>query len=189
MKDNDYPNPRLIFPNFLKTEPDNYHGKIDTTFYQSKSSEEYSMDHTEKVVIGSEKGTTFPTKIGNTICNALIDTGATRCCISEKYYEKLQLAKIHLLQNVNVRSATGSNLAPIGLINCTFELGGTKFNCDFIVCRNLTRPLIMRRYFLIQNHISVRYSKNGKCILDHKQQEFVASLSVEDKLQISRCSC
>ena len=143
------------------------------------------MDHTEEVIIGSEQGMTFCTKIGTTICNALIDTGATRCCIGEKYYKKLQLAKIHLLQNVNVRSATGSNLDPIGLINCTFELGGTKFNCDFIVCKNLTRPLILGRHFLLQNHISVRYSENGKCILDHKQQELVASLSVEDKSQLS----
>ena len=83
------------------------------------------------------------------MCNALIDTGATRCCISEQYYMKLQLAKIHLLQNINVRSATGSNLAPIGLVNCIFELGGTKFNGDFIVCKNLTRPLILGRDFLI----------------------------------------
>ena len=90
-----------------------------------------------------------------------------------------------MLQNVNVRSATGSNLAPIGLINCTFELGGTKFNGDFIVCKNLTTPLILGRDFLIQNHISVRYSENGKCILDYKQQELVASLSVEDKPQLS----
>ena len=90
-----------------------------------------------------------------------------------------------MLQYVNVRSATGSNLAPIGLINCTFELGGTKFNCDFIVCRNLTRPLILGRDFLIQNHISLRYSENGKCILDHQQQELIASLSAEDKCQLS----
>ena len=142
------------------------------------------MDHTEEVIIGLEQGMTFPTKIGTTICNALIDTGATRCCISEKYYRKLQLTKINLLQNVNVRSATGSNLAPIGLINCTFELGGTKFNSHFIVCKNLTRPLILGRDFPIQNHISVRYSENGKCILDHKQQELVASISVETKPQL-----
>ena len=90
-----------------------------------------------------------------------------------------------MLQNVNIRSATGSYQATIGLINCTFELGGTKFNCDFIVCRNLTRPLILGRDFLIQNHISVRYCENGKCILDHKQQELVASISVETKPQLS----
>ena len=81
------------------------------------------------------------------MCNALIDTGATRCCMSEKYYKKLQLAKIHLLQNVNVRSATGSNLAHVGLVNCTFELGGTKFSGDFIVCKNLTRAPYIRKRF------------------------------------------
>ena len=53
--------------------------------------------------------------MGTTVCNALIDTGATRCCISEEYYRKLQLMKNNLLLNFNVRSATGSNLAPIGL--------------------------------------------------------------------------
>ena len=109
-------------------------------------------------------------KLGTTICNALIDIGATRCCISEEYYRKLQLSKIHLLQNVIVRSATVSNLAPIGLVNCTFVLGDTTLNCDIIVCKNLTRPIILGRDFLIKNHISVRYSENGKCILDHKEQ-------------------
>ena len=106
-------------------------------------------NHTEEVTIGTEQGTMFPTKIGTTMRNALRDTGATRSCMSEKYYKKLQLAKIHLLQNINVKSATGSNLAPMGLVNCTFELGRTKFRSDFIVCKTLTRPLILGRDFLI----------------------------------------
>ena len=84
-----------------------------------------------------------------------------------------------------MRSATGSHLAPIGLVNCTFVLGDTTFNCDFIVCKNLTRPLILRRDFLIKNHISVRYSEDGKCILDYKQQEVVASVSMEMRPHLS----
>ena len=133
-----------------------------------------------------EQGTTFPTKMGTTVCKALIDTGATRCCISEEYYRKLELSKIRLLQNVNLRSATDSNLAPIGLVNCTFVLGDTTFNCDFIVCKNLTRPLILGRDFLIMNHISVRYSENGKCILDYKKrQESVAAVNVEMRPYLS----
>ena len=84
-----------------------------------------------------------------------------------------------------MRSATGSNLAHIGLVNCTFVLGDTIFNCDFIVCKNLTRPLILGRDFLIQNHISVRYSENGRCILDHKQQELVAAVNIEMKPHLS----
>ena len=166
-------------------EPDIHLGKTDINSHQSKSPNESNINHTEEVIIGSEQGMTFPTKIGTTMCNALVDTGATRCCMNKKYYKRLQLTKIYLLQNVNVRSATGSNLAPVGLVNCTFELGETKFNSNFIVCKNLTRPLLLGRDFLMQNHVSVRYSENGKCILDYKQQELIASLSVQNKPQLN----
>ena len=86
-----------MFPSFLSNDKlDHYHEDIQVTIGQSESSNECKIDHTEEVIIGSEQGTTFPTKIGTTICNALIDTGATRCCISEKYYKKLQMTKINL---------------------------------------------------------------------------------------------
>ena len=78
------------------------------------------INSTEEEVIGSEQGTTFQTKVGSTLCNALIDTGATRSCMSESYYKTLQLNSIHSLANTCVRSATGSNLSPLGIINCTF---------------------------------------------------------------------
>ena len=113
------------------------------------------INHTEEVIIGTEQGTTFPTKIGTLICNALIDTGTTRSCISEKYYQNLPSTRIHHLRNISIRSATGSNLTPLGMINCSFELGKIRFNSNLIVCRNLTRPLILGRDFLIQNHIMV----------------------------------
>ena len=103
----------------------------------------------------------------------------------QEILQKLQLAKIHLLQNINVKLATGSNLAPVGFVNCSLELGKARFRSDFIVCKNLTRPLILGRDFLIQNHVSVRYSENGRCILDCQQQELIASLNVEDKHQLS----
>ena len=59
-----------------------------------------------------------------------------------------------------------------------------EFNSEFIVCKNLTRPLILGRDFLIQNHVSVRYSENGKCILNYQQQELIAYLNVENKPQM-----
>ena len=144
-----------------------------------------NINHTEEVVIGSEQGTTFPAKIGTSVCNALIETSATRSCISEKYYQKLSLTKIQFMHNISVRSATGSNLTPIGLVNCSFELGRIKFNGDFIVCKNRIRPLILGRDFLIKNHVSVQYAENGKCILDYQQQELIASMNIENKPQLS----
>ena len=113
------------------------------------------IDRTEEVVIGADHGTTFPTELGTSVCHALSDTGAMRSCISKKYYQRLPLMKIQFVQNISVRSATGSNLTPIGLVNCSFELGKVKFNSDFIVCKNLPRPLILGRDFLIQNHVTV----------------------------------
>ena len=172
-----------LFPE--QKEPNIYSGKTDIISHKSKNLDESNINYSEEAVIRSEQGMTFPTKIATTKCNALIDTGATRSCMSEKYYKKLQLAKIHLLQNVNVKSATSSSLAPVGLVNCTFELGETEFSSDFIVCKNLTRPLVLGRDFLIQNHVSVRYSENGKCILNYQQQELIDSINVENKPQLS----
>ena len=143
------------------------------------------INNMEEVIIGTEQGMTFPTKIGTSMCNALIDTGDTRSCISEKYYQNLPSTKIHHLRNISVRSATGSNLTPLGPINCSFELGKIRFNSKLIVCRNLTRPLILGRDFLIQNHITVRYTDDGKCILNYQQHELIASIDVEDKPQLN----
>ena len=144
-----------------------------------------NINHTEEVVIGAEHGTTFPTQIGTSVCNALIDMGAMRSCISEKYYQSFLLTKIQFIQNISVRSATGSNLTPLGLINCSFELEKVKFNSDFIVCKNLTRPLILGRDFLLWNHVTVRYADDGKCILNYQQQELVASINIKNKPQLS----
>ena len=96
--------------------------------------------------------------------------------MSEAYYRTLCLNSICSLSNTCVRSATGSNLSPLGIVNCTFELGKTVFTNDFIVCQNLTRPLILGRDFLMRNRVTVRYSEYGKCILNCHQEELIATL-------------
>ena len=108
---------------------------------------DHEILHTEEVIIGTEQGTTFPTKIGTSICNALIDTGATKSCISESYYQQLPTIQMQKLSHVSVRSATGSNLTPLGIIHCSFELGKTTFTNSLIVCRNLTDPLYWEEIF------------------------------------------
>ena len=93
--------------------------------------------------------------------------------------------KMQKLNNISVKSTTGSNLTPLGMIHCSFELGNIRFHSNLIVCRNLTQPLILGRDFLLQHHITVCYAVNGKCVLDYQQQELVASIDIEDKPQIS----
>ena len=91
---------------------------------------------------------------------------------------------MQMLNHISVRSATGSNLTPLGVIHCSFELGKITFNNSLIVCRNLTHPLMLGRDFLIQHNITVRYAVDGKCILDYQQQELVDSTDVENKPQL-----
>ena len=64
-------------------EPDDF---LEKTFItcQPEDLNKSNVNHTEEVIIGSEEGMTFPTRIGTTMCNALIDTGAMRSCMSEK---------------------------------------------------------------------------------------------------------
>ena len=136
------------------------------------------------MIIGTEQGTTFPTRIGTSMCNALIDTSTTKSCISEKFYQQLPSIQIQKLNHISVRSATGSNLTPLGIIHYSFELGKITFTNSLIVCRNLTRPLILGRDFLLQHNIMVRYATSGKCILDYQQQELIASLDIENNPQL-----
>ena len=89
------------------------------------------------------------------------------------------------MSNIHVRSETGSNLTPLGIVDCTFELGKIAFTCDFIVCKNLTRPLILGQDFLMRNQVTVRYSKDRKCILDYHQEELIVSLEIENKPQLT----
>ena len=39
----------------------------------------------------------------------------------------------------------------------------------------------MGRDFLLQHNITVRYTANGKCILEYQQQELIASIDIENK--------
>ena len=112
------------------------------------------------------------------------NTSATRSCMCETYYKTLQLNNICSLSNTCVRSVTGSNLSPLGIVNCTFELGKTVFTNDFIVSQNLTRPLILGRDFLMRNQVTVRYLEDGKCILNYHQEELIATLDIASKPQL-----
>ena len=151
---------------------------VTTQPIENEIIEKEHIDSAEEVIIGSEQGTTFPTKVGSTICNALIDTSATKSCMSESYCKTLHLDSLHSVSNTHVKSATGSNLSPLGIVNCPLKLGNTTFVNDFIVCQNLTRPLILGKDFLMKNHITVRYAENGKCILKFQQEEMVAALDI-----------
>ena len=143
------------------------------------------MEIIKQLVIGTERGTTFPIDIQGSKCNALIDTGATRSCISEAYFKTLPQQNLKGLHRVAVRSASGSSSAPVGFMTCNITLGNKTFQHDFIVCKHLMRPLILGREFLYENELKVYYSKTGECKLDHKEEGLIATVDLQDELTLS----
>ena len=64
-------------------------------------------------------------------------------------------------------------------------LGNKTCQHDFVVCKHLMRPLILGRECLFKNELKVYYSKTGKCRLDYKQEELIATVDLEDELTLS----
>ena len=54
-----------------------YYSDVELKPFCHNCRERHTVEVIEQVIIGSERGTTFPTAIQGTKCNALIDTGAT----------------------------------------------------------------------------------------------------------------
>ena len=123
-------------------------------------------------------GATVPATLEHTLCNALVDTGVMRSCLSEEYYQQLLLPGLKPVHKLQVRTASGSSLCPTGTITCDFKLGKQPFSFEFIVCRGLSRPCILGLDFLRKYKIGIGWSPNGKFQLDLHQQVLVESVKV-----------
>ena len=115
----------------------------------------------------------MPATLEHTLCNALVDTGAMRSCLSEEYYQQLLLPGLKPVHKLQVRTASGSSLCPTGTITCDFKLGKQPFSFKFIVCRGLSRPCILGLDFLRKYKIGIGWSPNGRFQLDLHQQVLV----------------
>ena len=73
--------------------------------------------------MGSAMGATIPATFGQTKCNVAIDTGAMKSCMSQTYYQQLMLPSVRPIHTYQERSATGSNLCPLGITECEFKIG------------------------------------------------------------------
>ena len=120
----------------------------------------------------------MPATLEHTLCNALVDTGAMRSCLSEEYYQQLLLPGLKPVHKLQVRTASGSSLCPTGTIACDFRLGKQPFSFKFIICRGLSRPCILGLDFLRKYKIGIGWSPNGKFQWDLHQQVLVESVKV-----------
>ena len=132
----------------------------------------------ELVTVGTTVGATVPATLEHTLCNALVDTGVTRSCLSEEYSQQLLLPGLKPVHKLQVRTASGSSLCPTGTITCNFKLGKQLFSFEFIVCRGLSRPCILGLDFLRKHKIGIGWSPSGKFQFDFHQHVLVKSIKV-----------
>ena len=123
-------------------------------------------------------GATIPTTFGQTMCNVLIDTGAMKSCMTQTYYQQLMLSSMRPIHTYQVKSATGSNLYPLGITECEFKIGEKGYKNDFVVCKNLTTPCILGINFLRKHSIFAGWASEGKFKLITQQEFLVESLEV-----------
>ena len=92
-----------------------------------QNSNDSSSSRVELVTVGTTVGATVPATLEHKLCNALVDTGVTRSCLSEGYYQELLLPGIKPVHKLQVRTASGSSLCPTGTVTCNFKLGNSYF--------------------------------------------------------------
>ena len=66
-------------------------------------------------------------QIGKNSDIALVDTGAYCSCMSEESYHLHNTAPLRAICNINVKTASGTNLEPLGIAECNFKLGTTTY--------------------------------------------------------------
>ena len=130
------------------------------------------------VTVGNAMGATIPVAFGQTRCNVLIDTGAMKSCMSQTFYQQLMLPSMRNIYTYQVKSATGSNLCPMGITGYEFKIGDRGYKTYFVVCKNLTRPCILGIDFLRRHNIFAGWTAEGKFKLISQQEFLVESLEV-----------
>ena len=131
-----------------------------------------------EITLDNSKSAVIPAKIAQEQCKVLVDTGASRCCIREDYFNKIPGTSLSLLKGVRIRSATGRDLQTLGRAECTFTLGDRDYKMEFIVCKNLRRPAILGLDFLRQNRIGTTWTPTGTFALQRGEEILVESIEV-----------
>ena len=138
----------------------------------------FSNDRIMEITLDNTKSAVIPAKIAQEQCKVLVDTGASRCCIREDYFNKIPGTSLSLLKGVRIRSATGRDLQTLGRAECAFALGGRDYKMEFIVCKNLRRPAILGLNFLRQNRIGTTWTPTGTFALQRGEEILVESIEV-----------
>ena len=116
-------------------------------------------------VAGSAEGTVFPNSINETKINSLFDTGATKSVMSGEMYKRLKLGPLSTTRLPKVVRADGISLGAMGRISCEINIGKQTFKQTFLVCQNITRPVILGKDFARDNCAGVHWTEENTRML------------------------
>ena len=118
---------------------------------------------------------TFPVDIHNQKVNALYDTGAGCSLINYSMYEKLGM-NIDKGYQPTVKSSTGEDMGVLGQVTLTFKINDTPFIQSFIVCRHMTRHMILGTDFTATNFVGVIWTREGTQKMMHSNGKTIIEL-------------
>ena len=137
---------------------------------------------------GKTKGTTFKIKIKDLAFSSLFDTGTQVSCI--KYDTVSELGLLHQISDSStcIRTANGQDVGVKGSLMVSFQIGSRSFTHKFIVCKGITRPLILGEDFLSRHCFKLGWTGDNKRFAEYKGEVIaIASQAVmDDRIMVSR---
>ena len=118
---------------------------------------------------------TLPVDIHNQQVNALYDTGTGCSLINYSMLEKLGI-NLNKGYQPMVKSSTGENMGVLGQVTFTFKINDTPFTQSFIVCRHMTRHIILGTDFTVINFMGVIWTREGMRKLMHSNGKTIIVL-------------
>ena len=122
------------------------------------------------------KGALIPVKIGITSA-ALVDTGATRSCLSGAQYLEMGQPAFTALCKGTVRAATGGDMQPLGFLECSVKIQERVYQHKFIVCQNMVSAVILGIDFLRKFYIRISWGDQGRIKLKEGTNNLIHSVS------------
>ena len=123
------------------------------------------------------KGALIPVEIGITSPAALVDTGATRSCLSGAQYLEMGQPPFTALCKGTVRAATGGDMQPLGFLECSVKIQERVYQHEFIVCQNMVSAVILGIDFLRKFDIRISWGDQGRIKLKEGTNNLIHSVS------------
>ena len=85
--------------------------------------------------------------------------------MSGDMYKRLKLGSLDTKRLLKVVGADGTSLGAMGRISCEINIGERTFKQTFLVCQNITRPVILGKDFARDNCAGVHWTENNTRML------------------------